>query len=415
MSQQAVIVGGGVIGVACAHSLTDAGWRVTVVDRGTIGGACSHGNCGYISPSHVLPLTEPGAISRAWKSLFQKDAPFKVRFRLDFGLLQWFWQFSRRCNYDSMMQAAPAIQNLLLSSMTRYKALIASGLDVEWQQRGLLYVYRSRDKWEAFARTNVLLRDQFNTTARQIGPEELAAMEPALKPGLAGAWHYDCDAHLRPDRLLSAWKTRLVERGVEFREQTAVTGLVASGRSVTAVRTTAGDLPADACVVALGAWSPTMQQELGCRIPIQPGKGYSITMPRPSRCPVWPMIFPESKVAVTPWASGYRLGSTMEFAGYDTTLRRERLDLLRRGSRDYLHEPYCEPVIEEWYGFRPMTWDSVPIIDRAPRYDNAFLATGHNMLGMSMATGTGQLIAELVTGTTPHLDPAPYSVRRFGR
>lgn len=413
MSQHIVIIGGGVIGTACAHYLTEAGCRVTVLDKGTIGGGCSHGNCGYIAPSHVLPLTEPGAVRRAWKSLFQKDAPFKVRLRLDFGLMYWFWQFARRCNYQDMLRAAPAIQSLLLSSMTRYEQLVQAGLDAEWQKRGLLYVYRSRERWEAFAQTNVLLRDQFNEPARPIEPDELETMEPALKAGLAGAWYYEHDAHLRPDRLMRSWKQRLEQRGVQFREQCEVTGFVSNGRTVRAVRTRTGDIPCDGSVAALGAWSPFLQHELGCRIPIQPGKGYSITMPRPARCPTYPIIFPETRVAVTPWASGYRLGSTMEFAGYDATLRPERLELLRRGSRDYLHEPYCEPVLEEWYGWRPMTWDSLPIIDRTPRYDNVFLATGHNMLGMSMAPGTGQLVAELVTGATPHIDPRPYSVQRF--
>jgi D-amino-acid dehydrogenase len=138
-------------------------------------------------------------------------------------------------------------------------------------------------------------------------------------------------------------------------------------------------------------------------------------MPRPAMCPRTPMIFPETKVAVTPWESGYRLGSTMEFAGYDTTIHRARLDLLRNGARNYLREPYCEPVLEEWYGWRPMTWDSVPIIDRAPRWDNVYIAAGHNMLGLSMATGTGKLIRELVLGETPHLDPSHYRATRFQR
>ena len=110
-----------------------------------------------------------------------------------------------------------------------------------------------------------------------------------------------------------------------------------------------------------------MNQHLGCRVPIQPGKGYSITMPRPAKCPTMPLIFEEHRVAITPMPSGYRIGSTMEFAGYDTTLNRRRLDMLRAGARLYLHEPDCEPVQEEWFGWRPMTYDGMPIIDRSPK------------------------------------------------
>ena len=135
-------------------------------------------------------------------------------------------------------------------------------------------------------------------------------------------------------------------------------------------------------------------------------------MPRPAKCPAIPLIFEEHRVAVTPMKSGYRLGSTMEFAGYDTTLKRRRLELLRAGASHYLQEPYAEPVLEEWYGWRPMTYDGKPIIDRSPALDNVFLAAGHNMLGLSMAPATGKLIAELLDGAPPHLDPAPYRLER---
>jgi D-amino-acid dehydrogenase len=170
---------------------------------------------------------------------------------------------------------------------------------------------------------------------------------------------------------------------------------------------------ADQFVIASGAWAPLLHRELGLRLPIQPGKGYSMTMARPKICPQIPLMFPEYRVAVTPMQTGYRLGSIMEFAGYDDSLKPERLELLRHGAEPFLKEPYCDPVIEEWTGWRPMTYDSLPIIDRLPNAGNVFLAAGHNMLGLSMAPATGKLVAELIAGDTPHIDPTPYSVRRF--
>lgn len=400
--------------MSCAHYLAQAGRRVTVLDQGRIGGACSHGNCGYISPSHVLPLTEPGMLGVALKSLLKKDAPFRVKPRLDPALIYWFYRFARRCNYRDMMAAAPAIQSLLQSSVALYEQLITGEpLHCEWERQGLLCVYRTREKFEAFENHNVLMRDQFNEPARRVSAEELATLEPALKPGMAGAWFYEGDQHLRPDRLMSEWRRVLSSRGVEFREHCQVQRFTATNGAARAVETSAGAISADEFVVALGAWAPSLQDELGCRLPVQPGKGYSITMARPAKCPQRPLIFPETKVAITPWSSGYRIGSTMEFAGYDTSLNPARLELLRRGAANYLQEPYGEPVQEEWFGWRPMTWDSVPIIDRSPRLENTWIATGHNMLGISMGPGTGRLVAELVTGQSPHLDPQPYSVRRF--
>src|SRR5260370_21068095 len=174
-----------------------------------------------------------------------------------------------------------------------------------------------------------------------------------------------------------------------------------------------GEMSAGAFVVAAGAWTPLRNLDLGCRIPIQPGKGYSITMPRPTLCPTIPLIFEEHRVAVTPMQTGYRLGSIMEFAGYDTTLNPRRLDLLRAGASHYLQEPTAEPILESWYGWRPMTDYSLPIIGPSPALHNVYLAAGHNMLGLSMAPATGKLIAEMLNHEPPHIAPDPYSPARF--
>jgi D-amino-acid dehydrogenase len=212
---------------------------------------------------------------------------------------------------------------------------------------------------------------------------------------------------------MASWRRVLEARGVAIREGCGVSGFEREDGRATAVVTTQGPLTADAFVVAAGALTPRLRKPLGCRVPIQPGKGYSITMPRPARCPTFPLIFEEHRVAVTPFRSGYRLGSTMEFAGYDATLNRRRLGLLGEAARHYLLEPACAPVEEEWFGWRPMTWDGKPIIDHSPALRNVLIAAGHNMLGLSMAPATGKLVKELLDGETPHLDPAPYSVRRF--
>jgi D-amino-acid dehydrogenase len=200
---------------------------------------------------------------------------------------------------------------------------------------------------------------------------------------------------------------------VTIRQHTPARGFAKQGERVTLL-TGDEEISADAFVVATGALAPLLEKYLGCKLPIQPGKGYSITMPRPAKCPTYPMIFPEVKVAVTPFQSGYRLGSTMEFSGYDKTLNEKRLGALKQGAAKFLHEPFCEPVEERWYGWRPMTYDGLPIISRAPIAANVFIAAGHNMLGLSMAPATGKLIAELVTGDAPHIDPQPYDVSRFG-
>jgi len=410
-----VVVGGGVIGTACAYYLTKAGFHATIVERGKVGGGSSGGNCGLVCPSHVLPLAEPGAVGRTLKVLLKKNSPMAIKARLDPALWGWLLRFARRCNTRDMMAAGVGIQALLESSLHLYKELVeVEKLDCEWEVQGLLFVHKAKASMDAYAATNDLLHDKFKCPAKRLDGDELTAFEPALSPGLAGGWYYEDDAHLRPDKLMSSWRRAIEAAGATIREETAFAGFRREDGRVVAVQTDKGDIPADAVVVATGALTPLLNDDLGCKIPIQPGKGYSLTMPRPATCPRVPMIFPETRVAVTPFQSGYRLGSMMEFNGYDDSLNPKRLQLLRDGASPYLRDPHSTPVEQTWYGWRPMTYDGLPIIDRSPTLSNVMIAAGHSMLGLSMAPATGKLVAELLGGINTHLDASPYRVSRFG-
>ena len=405
----AIVIGGGVIGTACAEYLLRAGLNVTIIDRDKFGAACSGGNCGLLCPSHVLPLAEPGAVWQTAKMMLKRRSPFRVKPRFDPSLWGWFLSFARRCNRRDMLAAATGIHAMLGSATAEYDRLFTElDLECEHQTRGLLFVYRTPSKLEHFAETNALLAESFATPAKRLSGEELTEFEPALKPGLAGAWWYADDSHLRPDSLMRSWRQSLESRGVSVAEGCELLGF---GDGM--IRTSSGEMTADVFVLAAGALTRKFAGELGCRLPIQPGKGYSLTMPRPGICPTVPMLLMEDKVAVTPFESGYRLGSMMEFVGYDETIKAERLALLRDSAGGYLHEPTSEPVESQWYGWRPMTYDGLPIVDRSPKRPGVWVAAGHNMLGLSMAPATGRLVAELATGAEPHIDPGPYGAGRF--
>ena len=328
-------------------------------------------------------------------------------------MARWLLAFARRCNRADMLDAGHGIQPLLTSSRALYDGLVQDGLDCEWEARGLLFVFHSRNAMDHYAATDQLLRTEFGMDAQRFDGEAVRDLEPSLRPGLGGGWLYDTDAHLRPDRLMRSWRDRLESRGVAIVERCEVRGFVRDGQRATAVATIDGERTADAFVLAAGAWTPFLNDHLGCRLPIQPGKGYSVTTARPITCPKLPMIFEEHRVAVTPMQSGYRLGSMMEFVGYDDTIAPKRIDYLRQAAGLYLHDPVGTPVEETWYGWRPMTPDGLPIIGRSPAMENVHIAAGHNMLGLSMAPATGKLVAELLDGRPPHLDPKPYSPARF--
>ncbi len=415
MSDQVVIIGGGVVGSACAYYLAKAGKQVTIVDRGTLGGACSHGNCGYISPSHVLPLNKPGAIAKTLKSMLNKNAAFYLPPRIDLSLWGWLMKFARRCNEKDMKATGHVLHGLLDVSAELYRELFESELtNCNWEHLGLLFVFKTEEEFAAYAKTDRLLTEEFDTPSTTLDGKQLTQVEPTLLDGLAGAYHYLIDGHVRPDRLMDAWRRRLDSLGVNIVERCDVQELIVENGSCKAVRTSQGEMAASTFVLAAGAWSPALTKSLGCSLPIQPGKGYSITMSRPATCPKIPMILEEYHVAITPFHDGYRIGSTMEFAGFNETLNRNRLNLLRRGAGEYLREPFGATVEEEWFGFRPMSCDGLPFIGSAPKAKNVIVAAGHSMLGVSLATGTGKLVRQMVLEEEPIVDPGPLRVDRFG-
>jgi D-amino-acid dehydrogenase len=413
-NESVAIVGGGIIGIACAHYLAQSGLRVTLVDKGSIGGACSHANCGYICPSHVLPLTEPGAIGVALRSMFNPRASFRLKPQLSPALWRWLFEFGRRCTHRQAIAAGVHLKAILEASMSQYRELVGEfDFDCEWKQQGLLYVLQTQKAMDAFAKHDQMLTKQFGVAAQRIEGEALPRFDAGLNPDLAGAFHYESDASVRPDRLNQQWAQQLVDSGVQLLPKCELHSVVKESGKGVALKTSQGDLRADHFVFAMGALSNRWSRELGCSLPVQPGKGYSVTIERPENSPSHAMLFPEHNIGVSPFDQGLRLGSMMEFAGFDETIPARRIQQLRDSARPYLRASVDGRAQEQWYGWRPMTWDSLPIIGSIPSSKNMYLATGHNMLGLSLAPSTGRLIAELITDSPPHIDPAPYSPLRF--
>ena len=408
-----IIVGAGHIGIACAHYLRRDGYSVTVIDQGEIGGACSQANCGFLVPSHVLPLTTPGALGEGFLSLFNPRAPFRVKPQLRRSLWRWMFEFGRRCTHRHMIESARVLNAILENSLAEYRELL-NELDCDWQQNGMLFVFRSEKALGEFADEDALLTREFGVSARYIRGPELTALEPALRDDLAGAYHYENDSHLRPDLLNASWSAQLRERGVTFVENCALENIDKAGGKINALVTSQGRMQADRYVFATGAWSDRWSYALECDLPVEPGKGYSVTMTRPSIAPRHPMLMPEKRIGVTPFSDGYRIASMMEFAGFDTRIPEFRIRQLQDSARPFLKEPVGDTVQQTWYGWRPMTWDSLPIIGRLPTIDNGLIAAGHNMLGLTLAPVTGRIIADLVSERSVSPTIGALSPARFG-
>jgi D-amino-acid dehydrogenase len=410
-----IVVGAGHIGLACAHYLQRDGHSVTVIDQGTVGGACSHANCGFLVPDHVLPLTSPEAPAKALLSLFNPRAAFRVKPQLRPELLRWMFEFGRRCTHRQMLATAKVLEALLEASAAEHRSLLSEpGIEADWHQDGLLFVFQTERALGKFADTDALLTREFGVTARYIDSTGLADLEPALRDGLAGGYFYEIDGHLRPDRLNTSWAKLSRQRGVEFIEHCRLEGIDVLNGRIDGLDTSAGRMTADRYVFAAGAWSRRWEDSLECRLPVEPGKGYSVTMSRPDVMPVFPMLMPEKHIGVTPFSDGLRIASMMEFAGFDDRIPEFRIRQLQDSARPYLKEPVGPTIEEKWYGWRPMTWDSLPIIGRLPAIDNGLVATGHNMLGLTLSPVTGKIIADLVAERETGLPLDAVSPSRFG-
>lgn len=412
-----LVIGGGVVGLASALALADAGRGVRVLEAATVGGGSSHGNCGTITPSHAPPLAAPGMVRRALAMMLSPDAPLYIRPRVDPALWRWLWALRGRCKAAHWRESALAKAALLNDSRARLEEWVARyGLDCEFMPSGEDYVFRDPRGFEHGQHELPLLRE-LGIDVRVVDGAAYEREEPAMRPGVAGAIRFDGDAALRPDRYVAELARVARARGVDVREHCPMTSLATDGRGFVVV-TPEGEWRAREVVVAAGAWSPRLAQAIGARWlarTIQPGKGYSITYDPPALAPRRPLVLRERSVCVTAWASGYRLGSTMEFSGYDATLNARRLAALERGAAEYLREPIGPRVRERWFGWRPMSLDDVPLIGAVPGRDGLWLACGHGMMGVGMSAGTGQLVADLMTGRPTAIDPAPYRPDRFVR
>ena len=407
-----LIIGGGAIGLATALALLDAGRGVRILEAGAVGGGASHGNCGTITPSHAPPLAAPGVVAQALRWMFTPDAPLYLKPRVDPALWHWLLRFAARCNPRDWRQSTQARAALLNDARARLADWVSRyDLQCEFEEEGLDYVFRDPRRFQQYVDESVVLKT-FGIATQVFGGTDYEREEPAMLPGMAGAIRFPGDARLRPDRYVAELARVVRERGGVIEEQCRVDRLEPTSDDVR-LATSQGERKGGDAVIALGAWTPAFARRLGIRAPIQPGKGYSITYSRPARVPRHPMVLKDRSVCVTVWGSGFRLGSTMEFSGHDDTLNATRLAALERGAREFLREPVGAEVHERWCGWRPMTWDDLPLLGRAPGQRKVWIAAGHGMLGISMSTATGQLMADLMTGRPPAFDPSPYRPERF--
>jgi D-amino-acid dehydrogenase len=412
---RAVVIGGGAIGVACAHYLLEEGFEVTLVDRGEVGRGCSYANAGLVCPAHSEALPGPGIVAEGIRALLRRDGPFTIRPRAGPSVVRWLVRFLRQTPEPIYRRSTEALVALSRLSLDLHEELVRSGVASFGYRRGpLLAASRSPD-WRREAETVVAEVRSLGFGARVLERDELLELEPALAPDHLGGYVLEDQGSGDSYRFVRSVAEHARSRGAEVLERTPVHRvLVRAGRAVGVL---AGQPPreiaADLVVLAAGAWSPTLARALGLRLPIQPATGYSTTVPLPEGGPTHPVIVGDSRVIVLPLEGRIRFAGTLELAGFRREPDPVRQRAVVRAGLGALREPPPMGRAEPWFGFRPLMPDDLPAIGWAPGVEGALVATGHGTLGFTQAPATGRLIAELAAGKPPSLDLAPFRPDRF--
>ena len=419
MSKRVLVVGGGVIGLSVAHACASRGHRVTVVERSAAerDDGCSFANAGMVVPSHFVPLASPGMVALALRFLLDPESPFHVRPRVSGGLVDWAFKFWRACTKTNVARAAPLLRDLHLASRNVYEQWMSQwGDGFGFTPNGMLVLCHSEHALAEEARVAAFARE-LGMPADVLTPDEVAQIEPDIRMTTAGGVHFPRDAHLVPARLMSVLQDETRRIGVELRHGIDVHGFRVNGARLDAAETTDGAIEADEFVLCAGVWSSPLARTLGLALPMQAGKGYSLTLAKPAATMRTCAILSEARLAVTPMDGTLRFAGTMEIGDSDDRIDPARIRGIVKSIGTYFPDVTPQALADATIrsGPRPCSPDGLPYVGRFARYANLSAATGHAMMGVSLAPITGTLIAEVRSPDSTSLPIDALAPDRYAR
>jgi D-amino-acid dehydrogenase len=419
-----LIIGGGVIGLSTAYYCARKGHCVTVVDRDPEQrNGCSFGNAGMVVPSHFVPLAAPGMVALGLKWMWNPESPFYIKPRLSWELMSWGWKFMRAANAKHVERSAPLIRDLSFASRECFEELAAlPDNDFGLVKKGLVMLCKTQqalDHEVAFAKQ----ANDLGVPAEVLDRQGVAELEPAVTTDVAGGVYFPKDCHLSPNRFMAALQRQCTALGVQFRWSREVGAWEAAGKKLVAAiiepfsSDAAGEVvSADEFVLCGGSWSPLLTRRLGLKLPMQAGKGYSLTLTKPRELPQLCSILSEARLAVTPMGHTLRFGGTMEIAGLNEEINPVRVQGIIKSVPKYFPKftPDDFAGVQPWRGLRPCSPDGLPYVGRTARFSNLSIATGHAMMGLSLGPITGKLMAELLSGEPPSIGIDALRPDRYG-
>lgn len=404
-----IIIGGGIIGLCSAYYLQKEGHQVTVIDQSNLDSGASYVNAGYLSPSHIIPLSAPGVMLQGLKWMFNPSSPLYIKPRLDADFMKWVWAFNKSCNAKHVEKAAPVIRNISVLSQELYDDIRATeGFTSHYEKKGLLMLCQTEKMLEEEVKVAALARN-YDLDAVELNKKELQELEPNVEINAIGAAYFKCDYHTTPGEFMEELKQNLKAKGVQFFTNEKVEDINFKEGIISSVKTSHQVLAADEVVLAAGSWSDRLVKKLGINLLLQAGKGYRINSTSVTNITI-PAILTEAKAAVTPMHGFTRFAGTMEIAGVNDTINKVRVEAIANAAKRY----YPNVVITEEEkenaasGLRPVSPDGLPYIGRSIKCANLTIAAGHAMLGWSMGTATGKLVSEIISNQPLSLDVLPF-------
>jgi len=325
MSKNIIIIGGGIIGLCSAYYLQKEGCQVSIIDQSNLDVGASYVNAGYLSPSHIIPLSAPGVMKKGIRWMFDPSSPLYIKPRLDIDFLNWTWAFNKSCNQNHVKKAIPIIKDIaLLSQDLMDEIKQKENFKFHYQKKGLLMLCQTEKMLEIENRFAQLAKNE-GLEVEVLSAQEVKALEPDIMLNVVGATYFKCDTHTTPGEFMQDMKTYLETNGVSFYKNERVEDVEFKNGSINAIITNKQKLFADEFILAAGSWSSLISKKIGLKLLLQAGKGYAINSSRPIGIKI-PAILAEAKVAVTPMNGFTRFAGTMEIAGINPTINKVRVE-----------------------------------------------------------------------------------------
>jgi len=411
--KKVLVAGGGIIGLTTAYYLAEEGHDVTIIDKYDFLTNCSTGNAGLIVPSHFVPMASPGIVWQGIKWIFNPSSPFSMNFKFDLDLLKWSMSFWAHSNAKHVESSASTLLNFNLLSKKLYRNLALTIPQIALKEKGLLMLCQSEDKLEEEFKL-AKKATSLGLDVQKLDKEALQKIEPDTKLNASGGVLYKNDGHLSPEDLTRGLLDLLHKKeNVTLLYHTELLELIGNGNKITSIRTNTGKIKFDELVIATGVLSQPLFKQLEIRAKIQAGKGYSFVQNTPSTLKL-PAILVDARVAVTPYDQFTRFAGAMEIGGKQETIKQHKVEGMVNSIRSFYPDiklPMPEPE-NTWTGLRPCSNDGLPFIGRIKKYTNVIIASGHSMMGVSLAPATAKVVEELVSGKKLSFNVQPFNPDR---